>query len=402
MKISELQNKRILILGYGREGKDTLDFLLKNFSNQEIGVADKNPKLNIKNKKVKIHCGDDYLEAVKDYDIIIKSPGINYQGKALITSSTEIFFNNFKGKIIGITGTKGKSSTSFLTYSLLKNAGYDVCLLGNIGKASLNKVINSKEEQWCVYELSSHQLFKAKLRPHIAVLLNIYPEHLDYYKNFEEYSNAKKNITKYQKADDYFVSNIEVKTKAQIVNYKSINNDKIHPDNLGAVCAIAKILNISDQILQRTFNSYEGLEHRLEFVGNYKGIKFYNDSLATIPQATQYAMDRIGPNLDTIILGGFDRGIDYSEFAKEVLNRENIRTIIFFPGSGDRIFQEMKKINSDLPKIFFAKNMKEAVDLCFKNTKNTCLLSCASPSFGMFKDYKDRGDQFKKYIKMHK
>jgi len=391
-----------LILGYGREGKDALDFILKLFPEQEIGVADKNEEIKIKDKRVKLHLGKDYLKSVKDYDVVIKSPGINYFDSDKIISSTEIFFDNFKGKIIGITGTKGKSSTSSLTYLLLKNAGYNVCLLGNIGTAALKKTITSKETDWCVYELSSHQLFNARIRPYIAVILNIYPEHLDYYKNFTQYQNAKKNITKYQKSEDYLITNLDIKTKAKLINFKSINNDKIHPDNLGVVCAVAKILSISDQILQKTFNSYQGLEHRLEFVGNVKGIKFYNDSLATIPQATEYAINTIGPNLDTIILGGFDRGIDYSGLAKKVLETENIRTIIFFHGSGDRILKEMEKLKKELPKIFFAKNMKEAVDLCFKNAKNTCLLSCASPSFGMFKDYKDRGDQFKKYINNYK
>jgi UDP-N-acetylmuramoylalanine--D-glutamate ligase len=402
MKIEQFKDKKILILGYGREGRDTLEFLRKIYPELEIGIADKNQKLRIADRRVKLHLGDNYLDAIKNYDIIIKSPGINYPSAPNFTSSTEIFFNNFKGKIIGITGTKGKSSTSYMTYLLLKNAGYKAVLLGNIGKASLKTVLTSKEDDWCVYELSSHQLFNAKLKPHIAVLLNIYPEHLDYYKDFDEYANAKKNIAKYLDKKDYLLTNLEIKTKAQLINYKSVKNDKIHPDNLGAVCAIARILNITDQILQKTFNDYPGLEHRLEYVGNFKGIKFYNDSLATIPQATLYAIDTIGPNLDTIILGGHDRGIDYKEFANKVLDIDNLRTIIFFHGSGDRILKEMQDTGKQMPNYYFAKNMKEAVELCFKNAKNTCLLSCASPSFGMFKDYKDRGDQFKKYIKMHK
>jgi len=241
MELKDLKNKRILILGFGREGVDSFKFLRKLFPKKILGVADRNKKIKnpykaepsgfrqkskIKNlirndKKIKWHLGENYLQAIKNYDMVIKSPGIPiyfpeikkaYQ-KGKITSQTEIFFDNCPGKIVGVTGTKGKSTTASLIYQILKTAGLKAHLVGNIGKPVLNLLFSATPNDIYVYELSSHQLFNLKPacpayrtgrrqagnRPHIAVLLNIYPEHLDYYKNLKEYANAKVNVTLHQK-----------------------------------------------------------------------------------------------------------------------------------------------------------------------------------------------------------
>ncbi len=179
MEIRELKDKKILILGFGREGKDTFLFFRKLFAKKTIGIADVKPGL-AKPSLTKGYFGKDYLKAVKDYDIIIKSPGIPFKilpKSALkkIITQTDIFFANCPGQIIGVTGTKGKSTTSSVIYSILKAGKFKVHLIGNIGEPVLSYIQKAKKDDIFVYELSSHQLYNLKKSPHVSVLLNIYP-----------------------------------------------------------------------------------------------------------------------------------------------------------------------------------------------------------------------------------
>jgi UDP-N-acetylmuramoylalanine--D-glutamate ligase len=193
--LEELKDKKILILGFGREGRDNFRFLRKLFPKKIIGIGDRSEKIKdqkskIKNllngdKKIKWHLGENYIKALKKYDVIIKSPGIPFKilpktALRKITSQTEIFFENCPGKIVGITGTKGKSTTAALIYKILKTGGLKAHLVGNIGKPVLNLLFTATPKDVYVYELSSHQLYNLKKSPQIAVFLNIYPEHLDY------------------------------------------------------------------------------------------------------------------------------------------------------------------------------------------------------------------------------
>ncbi|MCD6550333.1 UDP-N-acetylmuramoyl-L-alanine--D-glutamate ligase [bacterium] len=442
MKIKELENKKILILGLGREGIDTLLFLRKIFPQKIIGVGDKLSKEKLKktarevieqDKNIILHLGDRYLEAIKDYEVIIKSPGISFylpelkkarKQKKIVTSQTELFFDNSQGKIIGVTGTKGKSTTTSLIYKILKKAKKRVYLLGNIGKPALSFLFLDKQENLYVYELSSHQLIGIKKSPHISILLNIYPEHLDYYPSFNEYIKAKANITRYQSKNDYLIFNgrnrivkeIAEKSKAKRIDINKIDIKKIispkeiplkgnfNLQNIKAAVAVAKILEISPLIIKNGIKEFQPLPHRLEFVGRYKGIIFINDALSTIPEATIAAIDTLGNDIETIILGGFDRGIDFSKLAKKIL-KTNIKTLILFPTTGKKIWELIKKeaTEKDLKRLqaFPVNNMKKAVEIAYKYTKKgkICLLSCASPSFSLFKDYKEKGNLFKKYVK---
>src|SRR3989344_26189 len=190
MKLEELKDKKIAILGFGREGRDTLLFLKKIFPKKKIAVADRK-------------FSKDYLKNLIGYDVIIKSPGIPFKilprsvlGK--ITTQTEIFFDNCPGKIVGITGTKGKSTTTALIYDILRAGKIRAYMVGNIGKPVLNLLSSASPKDVYVYELSSFMLTNLKKSPHIAVLLNIYQEHLDYYRNFKEYIQAKATITLHQ------------------------------------------------------------------------------------------------------------------------------------------------------------------------------------------------------------
>src|SRR3989344_6837125 len=409
MKLNQLKDKKILILGFGREGQDTFKFLKKLFPRKKIDIADQKFDKN-------------YLEKIKNHDVIIKTPGIPFKklpglhpGK--ITTQTEIFFDNCPGMIIGITGTKGKSTTSYWIYQALKKGaplkgrasprkgrGLKAHLVGNIGKPVLTSLLKAKKDDIFVYELSSFQLTNLKKSPHIAVLLNIYPEHLDYYRSFKEYVSAKANITKYQTKNDFLiynsedplVSGIAKKSKAKKIPIQG----KYYELNRAAAKAVAKIFKVLVP------EKLKFLPHRLECLGKFKGIKFYNDSLSTVPETAIEALDFLGENVQTMILGGYDRGLDFKKLAQR-LSESQIKTLILFPTTGKRIWLALRLASlaqgKRPPRRFFVHNMKNAIRLSYQYTQKDkiCLLSPASPSFGIFKDYAERGETFKKFVKKY-
>jgi len=453
MKLTDFKNKKIIILGMGREGIDNFLFLKKSFPDKVIGIGDRKhyEELDSNAKKciekyngARLHLGKQYLAALKKYDVILKSPGIPYRiisphisKNQLVASQTEIFFDNCRGRIIGVTGTKGKSTTSSLIYAVLKAGGVKAHLIGNIEKPVLSYLSNSTDKDVFVYELSSHQLQNLKQSPHIAVFLNIYPEHLDYYDNFRDYLAAKRNIALYQQKQDYLIYNSSEKFVAETAkkstaikisfafkkaqcsvkngyityNKKRIFKIKYNPfvaefyllDIMPAII-IGKLFGITDKKIQEAVRQFKPLKNRLELVGTYKGITFYNDALATIPEATIAAIDSLGKGVQTMLLGGYDRNINYKKLAEKILDNK-IENVILFPTTGELIWNEIKKqsikFNGFLPKNFPADTMREAVRLAYLNTRRDriCLLSCASASFSIFKDYKEKGDSFKKFVK---
>ncbi len=451
--IKLLATKKVLILGLGKEGESTLKFFTKYFPNKPLGLADKLPfnslspslkKLIKKRKKDQLFLGKDYLKALKQYQIVIKTPGIPlslikpYLNKSqIVTSQTDIFLEKYRNCTIGITGTKGKSTTASLIYQILKSAKLKTHLIGNIGKPALTYYsLKPSFNKLFVYEMSSHQLNELKISPHIAVFLNFYQEHLDYYSNIEEYFQAKANITKWQQKGDYFIFNADSskikklasQTKATIIPFGIKNKSKrgcfirndwiyyqkekiIHTSkipligeyyfyNVMAAICVSRILNISIPIIRKAISNFQPLKHRLEYVGEYKGIKFYNDSLATIPEATIFAIKTL-KNVDTLIAGGYDRGQQFQDLVKTIV-RYKIPTVILFPPSGYRLKQLLEKQPRPPQRIIVVNNMYQAVKKAFQYTKKRkiCLLSPASASFGLFKDYKERGNLFKKYVKI--
>ena len=393
MKLSELRDKKILILGFGREGQDTFRFLKKTFPKKKISVADQKLDKN-------------YLKKLDGYDVIIKTPGIpfkilpkNILGK--LTTQTEIFFDNCLGTIIGVTGTKGKSTTSSMIYQTLKSGGVKTSLVGNIGQPVLSFLKKADSQSVFVYELSAHQLFNIKKSPHVAVLLNIYPEHLDYYRSFKEYAQAKANIAKFQGKDDYLIYNSldrEVKKMVKISRAKKIPiRGKYYQLDIAAANAVAKIFKVPE------LKKFKFLPHRLEYVGKFKGIEFYNDSLSTIPETTIEAMDFLGDKVQTLMLGGFDRGLNFKKLAQRI-KRSRVETVILFPTTGQRIWREISRAKIPSIKHYFVKDMGTAVRLAYQHTDKdkTCLMSPASPSFGIFKDYAERGEMFKKTVKKYR
>lgn len=438
MKIADLEKKKILITGFAREGLSTLKFLRKYFPKKRIGVFDEktlteleplNQKFLSDDKNLDLYLGTNLTDLFNKYDLIIKSAGIPNkiipdEVLAKTTSQTQIFFEEFEGVIIGVTGTKGKSTTASLIYEILKISGKKTVLLGNIGLPPLDQWENITKDTIVVFELSSHQLSTNKKSPHVAVLLNIYEEHLDYYKSFSDYVEAKAQITKYQTKDDYLVYNqddklvnsIAQKSLAQKVPFgqEELKNPttkiletkllgEFNRLNIMAATKVAGIFKVSEKDIQTAVRNFMPLEHRLELVVSYKQITFYNDSLATIPQATIVALDTLGEKVETIILGGFDRRVDYKNLARRLLN-SSVKNLILFPTTGEKIWLEMTKLDKNATnkfQHFFVDNMKEAVRIAYKHTGPTkiCLLSCASTSFNLFKDYRDRGNQFKKYVR---
>ena len=431
MLLKDLKNKKIAIVGFAREGRNTLLALQKLFPKKKIAVFDQKQ-------------GKDYLKTLKNFDTIFKTPGIPLSQikpfvsrGAVITSQTEIFFDNFPGLIIGITGTKGKGTTATLIYEILKQAKLATFLGGNIGQPVFKQLLKAKPTDIFVYELSSHQLQGIRKSPQIAVFLNLFPDHLDYYKNFTEYKKAKEAICKYQTENDFFIYNSQDKTArefAETTKAKKIAFDKIKLKvkmqlkgdfnllNAKAAFAVANLLKVGEGQIKKTISNFKGLEHRLEYVGKYKGIDFYNDSMSTLPEVAIAALKAL-PQTETLICGGSDKGSDYKAMARQII-KSKVKNLIILSkkkgkGRGDN--GETDETGSKLLKELvqgqtpyhlvrglplyqtIVGTMKEAVRIAFAKTApgKTCLLSPGSASFNLFKDYQERGNLFKKFIKQY-
>ena len=243
--LSYLENKRILILGFGREGRATYEFLRKHFEEKALFVADRDINLLDKNidlmddMNLEVQIGEEYLNGIDEYDLIIKAPGISFKGIDIskfenkITSELELFLEYIPCTTIGITGTKGKSTTSSLMYDVLKNNGKKTYLLGNIGNPLFNEIEDIDEETFVVIELSSHALQYIKKSVDIGILLNIHEEHLDHYESYEEYILAKLNIGKYQEDNNYFIVNND---DIEITKYVFESNKNDFKSNIKNIC----------------------------------------------------------------------------------------------------------------------------------------------------------------------
>jgi len=421
--IQEVTGKKVLILGFGREGRSTYHFLKNNNVNCTIGIADIN---NITDEEVlkdnvTLHVGSNYLDAMKDYDLVMKTPGQSFKDVDLtgirdkITSQAELFLKYGKDKIIGITGTKGKSTTSSLIYAMLKEK-YKTLLVGNIGLPAFDEMDMYDEMDYFVYEFSSHQLQFIDYSPHIAILLNMYEDHLDHYKDYEEYKEAKRNIYKYQKGEDYYIFNEDEKevlngdrelTQHLIgispsnLNMDIPENKNIHGKhnkyNMAVAITVAKLLGVEANKIEKAIKEFKPLAHRLEPIGTYNEVTYIDDSIATIPEAVISSVESI-KNINTVIIGGMDRGIHYSSLI-EFLSKDKVENVILMYDSGKRIFEELHKRQTN-SNIVYAENLEKAVELAVQITKpgTICLMSPAAASYGVFKNFEERGDKFKEYV----
>ena len=422
------EGKKVLILGFGREGRSTLD-LIKNF-NCKIGIADQNLAATPELERFELFSGKNYLDAISAYDIVMKTPGIalldklSEKDKVKITGQTDLLLRFCENKIIGVTGTKGKSTTSSLIHHILDNCGKSSVLIGNIGIPPLTITDNIEKNMTIVCEMSCHQLEYVQASPDIAILLNIYEEHLDHYVDFNAYKQAKENIYRFQNHNDVLIYNREcysnelggipskkisasqdekadifISGKDIILCEKTIPYEKISPKlegkhnlyNIAIAIATALECGCDLDTAIESVHSFNGLEHRMELVRTVNGVKYVNDSISTIPLATINAVKAF--SADTVIIGGMDRGINYDVLV-EYLNTGAVANIICLPNSGYRI-ADMLGTDSNVIRV---SDMEEAVGKAYEATKKCCVLSPAAASYGFYKNFEERGNHFKDLV----
>ncbi|MEJ0053571.1 MAG: Mur ligase family protein [bacterium] len=340
-------------------------------------------------------------------EIVYKTPGIPTRklrlasSKTRVTTFTDLVLERVRDRAIGVTGTKGKSTVSSLIYHILKGAGRTVRLSGNIGIADADILSADIPGQLHVLELSSYQCEYLTHSPHVAVLTNLYQEHLSHHGSFEKYKEAKLNIARFQGSEDVFIngSDLAIQFAGKVVRpdmSKSFET-KLLGEHNQKDCALAvaavQALGISEAEAREHIKTFIPLPYRLERLGTYRGITFYDDSLATIPEASMASVHALS-GVDTIILGGEDRGISFDAFAQE-LGKTKIQTFIIFPDTGAKMVAEVSERN-----IIPVSSMEEAVRAAYTHTRpgGIVLLSNASPSFNLFKDYKDKSAQYRKWI----
>ncbi len=452
--IEYLKNKKILILGFGLEGYSTYNLIRRHLPEKVIYISDANPLFLQKfpdvaeDENAIIIRKEDYLRNLEEYDLIMKTPGLSFKDIDTSTfvdkikSQLELFLEFVNVFTIGVTGTKGKSTTSSLIYSIISKQRDNVHLLGNIGVPLFDEIDDLNENSVVVLELSSHQLEFVQVAPNVAIVLNIFEEHLDHYKSYEHYINAKLNICRFQKGKDYFIYSIDNEClsehidklgdlKQSVFEVSFDGKSKVHDNhriitrkdntvfsddgeilyidsekrkilgehnfnNIMFAMTVAKIMNLDLNRAMKDVYEFEPLPHRMEFVGEFNGVKYYNDSIATIPASTINGVKTL-KNVNTLIIGGMDRGIDYTEFV-DFLNNADIENLICLPDTGWKIADLIinKQIN-----VHKVENMQMAVEVAKEVTKKEgiCLLSPAASSYGFFKNFKERGDLFKKLVK---
>ncbi|MDD3102199.1 MAG: UDP-N-acetylmuramoyl-L-alanine--D-glutamate ligase [Patescibacteria group bacterium] len=451
-----LNGKKVLVMGLGiiGGGLETVRWLLKQGA--KITITDLRtekelkPSLEkLKNFSIKYILGKHRPQDFKSADLIIKNPAVRNSSPFLkiaqdnqvpITTDINLFFELYPGQIIGITGTKGKSTTTTLIYQILKKSRQKVNLGGNIGFSPLKFLNNkTKKDSKMILELSSFHLENLKKGPEIAVITNLFPDHLDRYKTFKKYIEAKKIILKRQskkgiailnydnkksyqlnsycrgkvywfskkpfsKKDGVFLKNQEIyfRQNNQLEKICSVARIKIlgehNLENILAAVCVAAILKIKPQMIQKFLNDFSGIANRLELVRIFKGVKYYNDTAATMPEAAISALKSFNQPV-ILICGGADKNLKFQEFAQYIKKYGKI--IILLPGTATpRLKSQILSAKSE-KKIFEVKNMKEAIEMSQKNAKkgDIVLLSPGCASFGLFKNEFDRGGKFKKFVK---
>ena len=429
--LNRLRDKRILVLGFGREGRSTLRFLNKYLPDVVVAVADKNEMDTVQ------YFGTSYLEAIYDYDIVIKTPGISlkdFDTKGVeITSQTDLFLSQFHSQTIGISGTKGKSTTTSLIYHLLKSSGRDAILTGNIGIPCFDIMEDIKPESIVVYELSAHQLEYVHNSPRVGVLLNVFEEHLDHFGTMQRYKAAKLNLLRYMGEDDTAIIHESLLNDALdlFVNNKVFSlfdfDDMIDREalplkgehnyqNIKAALVACDVYGVDYRELIPYLYTFKPLEHRLESVGTFGGVTFVNDSISTIPQAAISACLALG-RVDFLLLGGFDRGIDYQPLA-DYLKAHPVPHLLFTGKAGERMMEliigdgvstgsttcntcgpdrSLSLSKGEGPVIYYYTNMEEAFAYLAAHAKpgDVCLLSPAASSYDQYKNFEERGAKFK-------
>jgi len=435
----EWKNKKVLVMGLGTHGGGvgTARYLAKKGA--KVRVTDLKPASQLASSLEKLsslpikftlgkHRPEDFLEAevvVRNPDVPKDSPflKIAQENGAKIEMESSIFFEELpSSKTIGITGTKGKTTTTMLVYQMLKEAGKKVVVGGNLEISLLELLPQIDKDTWVVAELSSWQtegLEICQKSPHVAVITNIFPDHLNRYQKMEKYVEAKKFILKYQNKNDYKVLNknnpytpeltLASPSKNFFFEKKGLNPQirqashllgEHNLENLAAMETVGKILGIKTQTMVRAVKQFSSPPHRLEKVREIKGVTFYNDSAATNPDAAIAALGSFGKKPIIWILGGADKNLDFKKLATTSTGA-NIKAAILLNGSATpKIKEAFEKANISFPFFGpfddFEKAVKKAYQLA--GEKEVVLLSPGVASFGMFKNEFDRGEKFKKIV----
>ena len=410
-----------------------------------ITIADENGELKIDPASsadfAAIQLGEDWLNGLDTFDVIIKSPGIPpnsrvTSNKSRVTSPTQIFFDTIKDSgalVIGITGSKGKSTTSSLIAHILNSQfsilNSKVFLIGNIGEPAISHIADAKKGTIFVMEMSSYQLMDLQTSPQIAVITSFFPEHLDYHGSVEAYQEAKMHITRFQTENDlvFFCATsygateiakegdgtkIPFSADDSPVSIEETNLIGTHNlSNIAGAFTVAMKLGISEEDAIAAIKTFQGLPHRLQSLGIHHEIEWIDDAISTTPESAIAALDALGDRVTTIILGGQDRGYDFGKLGNRIAE-SSVKTVILFPGSGPRIQKAIEDAKADVA-FFDVTSMEEAVTIAKKEARSQkpvlsktegleahpiVLLSPASPSYGMFKNFEEKGDCFKKEI----
>lgn len=449
-----IRNKKVAIIGLGVSNLPLIDYLYKLgseitlFNNKPIEQLDKNILDKIYEYKLKFSFGENYLNKLVGFDVIFRSPScrpdtpqIEEEVKrgTLLTSEIELVLEMCPGTTIGVTGSDGKTTTTSLIYEILKENNYKCYLGGNIGIPLFTKLGEMKPEDFVVLELSSFQLMTMKVSPQVAVITNVTPNHLDIHKSYDEYKEAKANIFKNQTENDLLVLNYdnditrnfakeaigstvyfsskeklengiivdgetikdcESGLRRHILNAKNTKLRGIHnAENMCAAIAATKRF-ATPEVQAKAISNFAGVEHRLEFVKEIKGAKWYNDSIASSPTRTIAGLKSFDENI-VLIAGGYDKHLDYTPIAKPII--ENVGSLILLGQTANKIYSavtyELKFSDKKLP-IYKVNTLEEAVEKANEISKkgDVVLFSPASASFDMFKNFAERGNKFKQIV----
>lgn len=438
--------KKILVMGLGRfgGGADVAEYAAKHA--EKVIVTDlAQPKqlgdsiTTLENfPNIEFHLGSHDSADFEKSDIIVANPAVPSDNKFLqtaskagkfVTSQIDIFFELCPAKIIGITGANGKSTTTALTAHLLKATSYEkVWLGGNIGNQPMLTVLEQiKPNDLVVLELSSfqlEQLAENHKAPHIALITNLTPNHLDRYGTFGNYCTAKENIFKFQKPYDNHPAVSIFNTEDEICRkwYEKYMKDtnricvKFSTDNVGneirnayrlpgranlsnlaAVLAISKYFGIDDNSIIKELPKFKALPHRLELVGQIKGVRWYNDSKATTPESAITALDAFEQS-SILIAGGYDKNIPFNEFGRKIT--EKAKAAILIGQTAGKIAESIKTYPQNQTQIEIVNSLSESVKLANKIARpgDVVLLSPACASYDMFENYEQRGNEFIKLV----
>jgi len=450
-----IKSKRVAVLGIGISNTPLIKYLCAlgvDVTAFDMAEQDKLASFikELEGLDVKYVLGNDYLSGLKGFDVIFKTPKVRYdipqlvserERGAWVTSEMEVFVDLCPAKIIGITGSDGKTTTTTLIYNMIKEEGYNCYLGGNIGIPLLSKIDEIKADDIVVLELSSFQLHTMRKSPHISVITNISPNHLDVHKSMEEYVEAKRNIIRYQSESDIAVLNADniytkqfasdlhakvlwfsrlhcVETGAyvqegEIIYSDGKDHDKVMdvsdiilPGNhnienyLAAICAVKGF--VKNQTIKKVASTFKGVEHRIEFVRELNGVKYYNDSIGTSPTRTIASINAFNQKV-VLIAGGYDKHIPYDEMGAVLVDKT--KALILLGATAGKIKQAFEQETNkagkglDIP-VFLCSSMEEAVQKAAEVSEqgDIVLMSPASASFDMYKNFEERGKHFKDIV----